>query len=159
MRARTSQHCVVPLCRWVESLATTPISECSQLSHTHAIELATLQRSPLNAVSHLLFPTSLFLSVLLHVFALSSSLGLNILLNAFPLSSSSTPPLFYLHHFLFRVSVFNSSCLLLLFLSSLYLQWLSPRVFHAFSSFGLFFSLPQFPLSPSGFSFSLAEHR
>ena len=50
--------------------ATTPISKCSQLSHTHAIELATLQRSLLNAVSHFLFPTSLFLSVPLHVFAL-----------------------------------------------------------------------------------------
>ena len=119
-------------------------------SPTHAIELATLQRSLLNAVSHLLFPTSLFLSVLLHVFALFSSLGMKILLNAFPLSSSSTPRLFYLHRFLFRVSVFNSSCLLLLFLlSSLYLQWLSPRVCHAFPSSRLCFSLPQFPLSPS----------
>ena len=159
MTARTSQRCVVPLCRWVESLATTPISKCSQLSHTHAIELATLKRSLLNAVSHLLFPTSLFLSVLLHVFALSCSRGLKILLNAFPLSSSSTPPLFYLHRFLFRVSVFNSSCLLLLFLSSLYLQWLSPRVFHAFSSFRLFFSLPQFPLPPSCFSLFFSERR
>ena len=73
--------------------ATTPISKCSELSHTHAVELATLKCSLLTAVSHLLFPTSLFLSVLLHVFALSSSLGMNILLNAFPLSSSSTPPL------------------------------------------------------------------
>ena len=50
--------------------ATTPISKCSQLSHTHAVELATLQRSLLNAVSHLLSPTSLFFSVFLHVFAL-----------------------------------------------------------------------------------------
>ena len=47
--------------------ATTPISKCSQLSHTHAVELATLKRSLLNAVSHLLFPTFLFFSVLLHV--------------------------------------------------------------------------------------------
>ena len=110
MTARTSQRCVVPLCRWVQSLARNPpthtkppISQCSQLSHTHAIELATLQRSLLNAVSHLLFPTSLFLSVLLHVFALSCSHGLKILLNAFPLSSSSTPRLFHLHRFLFMV--------------------------------------------------------
>ena len=73
--------------------ATTPISKCPQLSHTHAVELATLKRSLLDAVKHFLFPTSLFLSVFLHVFALSSSLGMNILLNAFPLSSSSTPPL------------------------------------------------------------------
>ena len=73
--------------------ATTPISKCSQLSHTHAVELATLKCSLLNAVSHLLFPTSLFLSVLVHVFALSSSLGMKILLHAFPLSSSSTPQL------------------------------------------------------------------
>ena len=80
------------------------------------VELATLQRSLLNAVSHLLFPTSLFVSVLLHVFALPSSLCLDILLNAFPLSPSSTPPLYYLHRFLFMVSVRNSSCLLLLFL-------------------------------------------
>ena len=139
MRARTSQRCVVPLCRWVKAWlidgcsnkdagnveretptpcgernrrqskrtthqfypkprthtkqATTPISECSQLSHTHAIELATLKSSLLNAVSHFLFPTSLFLSVFLHVFAFSSSLCLNTLLNAFPLSSSTTPPL------------------------------------------------------------------
>ena len=99
--------------------AITPISKCSQLSLPHAIELATLQRSLLNAVSHLLFPTSLFLSVLLHVFALPSFFGMKILLNAFPLSSSSTPRLFYLHRFLFMVSILNSSCLLLFFFSSL----------------------------------------
>ena len=51
------------------------------------------------------------------------------------------------------ISILNSSCLLLLFLSSLYLQWLSPRVFHAFSS-SLFFSLPQLPLPPSSLVFS-----
>ena len=61
--------------------------------NTHAVKLATLKRSLLDAVNHFLFPTSLFLSVFLHVCALSSSLGMNILLNAFPLSSSSTPPL------------------------------------------------------------------
>ena len=110
MRTRTSQRCVVRLCRWVESLAhrwcsskdagnverETPNpcgkrnrrspkeqhTSCPQStrtqnrqprSHTHAVELATLKRSLLNAVSHRLFPTSLFLSVFLHVFALSSS--------------------------------------------------------------------------------------
>ena len=77
--------------------ATTPTSKCSQLSLTHAIELATLKRSLLNAVSHLLFPTSLFLSVLLHVFALSSSLDLNIFLSAVQLLRSRlsflSPPL------------------------------------------------------------------
>ena len=148
--------------------ATTPISKCSQLSHSHAIELATLQRSLLNAVSHFLFPTSLFLSVLLHVFALSSSPCLNILLNAFPLSSCSTPPLsssltFISSAFLHSkktISILDSSCLFFFFiLSWLYLQWLSPRVFHAFSSSRLFFSLPQFPLSPSFFSLVFSERR
>ena len=140
--------------------ATTPISKCSQLSHTHAVELATLKLSLLNAVSHLLFPTSLFFSVFFHVFALffrrlehpPQRLPTLFLLNSSALLLS--------HFYLFRLpfiakktfSILNSSCLFLFFLSSLYLQWLSPRVFHAFSSSRLFFSLPQYPLSPSYFS-------
>ena len=65
----------------------------STLPHSRSRTRNAQTFSLLNAVSHLLSPTSLFLSVLLHVFALSSSLGLNILLNAFPLYSSSTLPL------------------------------------------------------------------
>ena len=145
--------------------AITPISKCSQLSLTHAIELATLKCSLLDAVSHLLSPTSLFFSVFLHVFAfLFSRLEYlpQRLATLFLLNSSA---LLLSHFFLFRfpfiakkISILNSSCLFLFF-SSLNLQWISPRVCHAFSSFRLFFSLPQFPLSPSGFSFSFAEHR
>ena len=122
--------------------ATTPSSKCSQLSHTHTLELATLKCSLLDSVSHFLFPTSLFLSVLLHVFAISSAISLNTLLNAFPLSSTSTPLLSSSLIFISSafpsqqkktISVLNSSCLFFFFLlSSLYLQWLSPRVFSRF---------------------------
>ena len=125
--------------------ATTPISKCSQLSHTHAIELATLQRSLLNAVSHFLSPTSLFLSVLLHVFALFSSLGMKILLSAFPLSSSSTPRLFYLHRFLFMVPHVCCSYSFFLAVSSLAFATCLSR----------FFFLSAMLLSPSVSSFSL----
>ena len=148
--------------------ATTPISKCSQLSHTHAVELATLKRSLLNAVSHLLSPTSLFLSIFFHVFALffrrlehpPQRRPTLFLLNSSALLLSH----FYLLRFPFiarkTISILNSSCLFFFFLlSSLYLQWLSPRVFHAFSSSRLFFSLPQFPLSPSCFSLGFSERR
>ena len=130
--------------------------QCSQLSRTHAIELATLQRSLLNAVSHLLSPTSLFLSVLLHVFALSSSLGLNFLLNAFPLSSSSTLPLSSFLTFISSalpskqktISILNSSCLFLFFLlSSLYIQWLSPPLSLPLGYSSLFLSFLFLPLA------------
>ena len=141
-------------------------SQSPNALNSPTVELATLKRSLLDAVGHLLFPTSLFLSVLLHVFALSSSLGLNILLNAFPLSSSSTPPLSssltvissLSLHSKKTISILNSSCLFL-FLSSLYLQWLFPRVFSRFlflSAILLSLSFLFLPLaSPSFFS----EHR
>ena len=141
-------------------------SQSPNALNSPTVDLATLKRSLLDAVGHLLFPTSLFFSVFLHVFALSSSLGLKTLLNAFPLSSSSTPPLSSSLTVISSLSLHSkkpSRSLTLHVCSSSFPRCIFNgffRVFfHAFSSSQLFFS-------PSVSSFSLlllpfffSEHR
>ena len=115
-----------------------------------AVELATLKRSLSNAVSHLLFPTSLFLSVLLHVFALSSSLDLNIFLSAFQLLRS---PLSFLSPPLSLHSKKPSRSLTLHVCSS---SSFFPRcIFNGFLHVFFTLSLGYSSLSPSASSFSL----
>ena len=136
--------------------ATMPISKCSQPSHSRTRNAQTLTAQccqppslpnflvplcPPSRLCPLFFPRLEYPPQRLPtLFLLNSSAFLlsHCDLLAFPSKQKN-------------ISILDSSCLFL-FLSSLYLQWLSPRVFHAFSSSRLFFSLPRLPLSPSCFS-------
>ena len=127
--------------------ATTPIPKCSQPSHSRTRNAQTLTAQCCQPPSLPNFPVPLCPpSRLCPLFLPRLEYPPQRLPTLFLLNSSalllSHCDLLAFPSWQKTISILDSSCLFLFFLlSSLYLQWLSPRVFHALSSSRLFFSL------------------